>query len=50
MEWRSEEAKQEESKRWREREREREAERVEIKSMCVNRVSSDFFEDFGPMA
>ena len=48
MERLNEEAKQEKSKSGR-REVEREGERVEIKRMCLNRVSSGFFENFSPM-
>ena len=47
MERLNEEAKQEKSKSGR-REVEREGERVEIKRMCLNRVSSGFFENFSP--
>ena len=47
MERLSEEAKQEEIKSGK-REVEREGERVEIKRTCLNRVSSDFFEDVSP--
>ena len=49
MERLNEEAKQEKSKSGR-REVEREGERVEIKRMCLNRVSSGFFENFSRIA